>query len=78
VTCTEAQLKTITNGKKSTLNGYEVVLEDTILFPEGGGQVYLIYFIYLYHSSVFIIPSFKCSMTTFNLFNRVYAHIQHK
>lgn len=27
------------NGKDETLNGFNVVLEDTILFPEGGGQV---------------------------------------
>ncbi|XP_067003910.2 alanyl-tRNA editing protein Aarsd1 isoform X2 [Anabrus simplex] len=38
LSCTEAQLKTLVNGKKETLNGYEVILEDTILFPEGGGQ----------------------------------------
>ena len=25
--------------KLGEINGYEVVLEDTILFPEGGGQV---------------------------------------
>lgn len=34
VTCTEAKL----DGKP----GYEVVLQDTILFPEGGGQVGLL------------------------------------
>lgn len=26
-------------GKDEQVNGYNVVLEDTILFPEGGGQV---------------------------------------
>jgi Ser-tRNA(Ala) deacylase AlaX len=55
VTCTEAQLKAVTDGKKTTVSGYEVVLEDTILFPEGGGQVYLIHFIYPCHSYIFLI-----------------------
>lgn len=27
------------DGKADVVNGYNVVLEDTILFPEGGGQV---------------------------------------
>lgn len=27
------------DGKDELVNGYNVVLEDTILFPEGGGQV---------------------------------------
>lgn len=38
VTCTEGQLKTVMGGKMTTVRGYEVVLEDTIFFPEGGGQ----------------------------------------
>ena len=38
--CTPAELKLVQDGKKTTLKGYEVVLEDTVLFPEGGGQVY--------------------------------------
>ncbi|PNF14197.1 Alanyl-tRNA editing protein Aarsd1 [Cryptotermes secundus] len=38
VTCTEGQLKTVIGGKITTLSCYEVVLEDTIFFPEGGGQ----------------------------------------
>ncbi|KAJ4448866.1 hypothetical protein ANN_00257, partial [Periplaneta americana] len=38
VMCTEAQITTVTNGKKENVSGYEVILEDTILFPEGGGQ----------------------------------------
>ncbi|RZF42425.1 hypothetical protein LSTR_LSTR011563 [Laodelphax striatellus] len=38
VSCKEKQLKTVTDGKKVTLNGYDVILNDTILFPEGGGQ----------------------------------------
>lgn len=36
--CTPAELKVNQNGKKETLKGFEVILEDTILFPEGGGQ----------------------------------------
>ncbi|KAJ8937398.1 hypothetical protein NQ314_011884 [Rhamnusium bicolor] len=28
----------IINGKKEKVEGYEVILEDTIIFPEGGGQ----------------------------------------
>lgn len=27
-------------GKDAIINGFNVVLEDTILFPEGGGQVW--------------------------------------
>lgn len=38
VTCTEGQLEKVTSGKKTTVSGFEVVLEDTIFFPEGGGQ----------------------------------------
>ncbi|XP_059812499.1 alanyl-tRNA editing protein Aarsd1 [Hypanus sabinus] len=36
--CTPAELNTILNGKKETLKGFNVILEDTLLFPEGGGQ----------------------------------------
>ena len=39
MTCEAAVLNTVLNGKKQQLNGYHVVLEDTVLFPEGGGQV---------------------------------------
>lgn len=39
VSCNKSQLETITDGKKTKLDGYDVVLEDTIIFPEGGGQV---------------------------------------
>ena len=39
VSCTDAKLTTNKNGKKEVIDGFEVVLEDTILFPEGGGQV---------------------------------------
>ena len=37
--CKPAQIKLIVEKKKEKVNGFEVVLEDTILFPEGGGQV---------------------------------------
>ncbi|WAR04193.1 AASD1-like protein [Mya arenaria] len=33
--CVQSELKT---GKKDVVQGFEVILEDTILFPEGGGQ----------------------------------------
>lgn len=39
VSCNKSQLETIVDGKKTKLDGYDVVLEDTIIFPEGGGQV---------------------------------------
>ncbi|XP_022087093.1 alanyl-tRNA editing protein Aarsd1-like [Acanthaster planci] len=38
VSCTPAELKQVVNGKKQTLQGYEIITEDTVLFPEGGGQ----------------------------------------
>lgn len=38
VSCNAADFKTLVNGKKEILKGYDVILEDTILFPEGGGQ----------------------------------------
>ena len=37
--CEPAQLTTVVDGKKQKLNGYQLILEDTVLFPEGGGQV---------------------------------------
>ena len=37
--CEPAQLTTVVDGKKQKLNGYQLTLEDTVLFPEGGGQV---------------------------------------
>lgn len=37
--CTPAELAVPGKSKKDKLRGYEVILEDTILFPEGGGQV---------------------------------------
>ncbi|XP_014446208.1 alanyl-tRNA editing protein Aarsd1-like isoform X1 [Tupaia chinensis] len=40
VSCSPAELQTEgSNGKKEVLSGFNVVLEDTLLFPEGGGQV---------------------------------------
>ncbi|XP_026206808.1 alanyl-tRNA editing protein Aarsd1 [Anabas testudineus] len=38
VSCCPAELKQEVNGKKETLKGFNVQLQDTILFPEGGGQ----------------------------------------
>ncbi|XP_075033524.1 alanyl-tRNA editing protein Aarsd1-B-like isoform X1 [Mixophyes fleayi] len=38
VSCSPAQLKSENGGKKETLSGYNVILKDTVLFPEGGGQ----------------------------------------
>ncbi|KAF3853401.1 hypothetical protein F7725_014089 [Dissostichus mawsoni] len=38
VSCCPAELKHEVNGKKETLKGFNVKLQDTILFPEGGGQ----------------------------------------
>lgn len=40
VSCRPAELQIEgSNGKKEVLSGFQVVLEDTLLFPEGGGQV---------------------------------------
>lgn len=38
VSCNKADFEVIIDGKKNNISGYEVILEDTILFPEGGGQ----------------------------------------
>ncbi|XP_063156534.1 putative protein PTGES3L isoform X1 [Candoia aspera] len=38
VSCCPAELSTEIGGKKTILQGFHVILEDTILFPEGGGQ----------------------------------------
>ncbi|XP_073968945.1 alanyl-tRNA editing protein Aarsd1 isoform X2 [Rhodnius prolixus] len=38
VSCNPAEYKTNINGKKQKVNCFEVILKDTILFPEGGGQ----------------------------------------
>ena len=37
--CQEAKFKTNIDGKKTVIKGFDVILEDTVLFPEGGGQV---------------------------------------
>ncbi|KAG8230331.1 hypothetical protein J437_LFUL000602 [Ladona fulva] len=36
--CQEATTNVSVNGKKEAIKSYEIILEDTILFPEGGGQ----------------------------------------
>ncbi|CAL8381793.1 alanyl-tRNA editing protein Aarsd1 [Gadus morhua] len=38
VSCCPAEHKQEVNGKKETVKGFNVKLQDTILFPEGGGQ----------------------------------------
>ncbi|XP_028288021.1 alanyl-tRNA editing protein Aarsd1 [Parambassis ranga] len=38
VSCCPSELKQEKDGKKETIKGYNVKLQDTILFPEGGGQ----------------------------------------
>ncbi|KAL1129204.1 hypothetical protein AAG570_013734, partial [Ranatra chinensis] len=38
VACNPAEFEKTVDGKKCTVSGYEVILDDTILFPEGGGQ----------------------------------------
>uniref|UniRef100_A0A6Q2WSA6 Alanyl-transfer RNA synthetases family profile domain-containing protein n=1 Tax=Esox lucius TaxID=8010 RepID=A0A6Q2WSA6_ESOLU len=38
VACSPAELKQEINGKKEIIKGFNVKLQDTILFPEGGGQ----------------------------------------
>ncbi|XP_029428420.1 alanyl-tRNA editing protein Aarsd1-B-like isoform X2 [Rhinatrema bivittatum] len=38
VSCSPAEVKTDVNGKKETLKGFNIILKDTLLFPEGGGQ----------------------------------------
>lgn len=39
VSCVPAELTLENNGKKDKLKGFNLKLKDTILFPEGGGQV---------------------------------------
>ncbi|XP_064644016.1 alanyl-tRNA editing protein Aarsd1-B-like [Lineus longissimus] len=36
--CEPHKTKLLVNGKKENINGFEIILEDTVLFPEGGGQ----------------------------------------
>uniref|UniRef100_A0A8K9UPG8 Alanyl-tRNA synthetase domain containing 1 n=1 Tax=Oncorhynchus mykiss TaxID=8022 RepID=A0A8K9UPG8_ONCMY len=38
VACSPGEIKQEINGKKETVKGFNVKLQDTILFPEGGGQ----------------------------------------
>ncbi|XP_076455972.1 alanyl-tRNA editing protein Aarsd1-B-like [Babylonia areolata] len=38
VSCKASQVTVVQNGKKNKVQCHEVVLEDTVLFPEGGGQ----------------------------------------
>ncbi|KAL4660476.1 alanyl-tRNA editing protein Aarsd1-like isoform X3 [Arapaima gigas] len=38
VSCSLAEMKLESNGKKEKVTGFNVTLKDTILFPEGGGQ----------------------------------------
>eukprot|EP00088_Acartia_fossae_P021768 TRINITY_DN2310_c0_g1_i4.p1 TRINITY_DN2310_c0_g1~~TRINITY_DN2310_c0_g1_i4.p1 ORF type:complete len:420 (-),score=85.59 TRINITY_DN2310_c0_g1_i4:487-1716(-) len=38
VSCTPASRKKEQNGKKVDVKGFEVIFEDTVFFPEGGGQ----------------------------------------
>jgi len=39
ISCEPAVLEDIVGGKKQSLSCFEVILDDTVLFPEGGGQV---------------------------------------
>jgi hypothetical protein len=39
--CEPGKLEQLVNGKKNIVEGFEVELDDTVLFPEGGGQVCL-------------------------------------
>ena len=54
MSCVPAQLEQLVNGKKEKINGYDVVLEDTVFFPEGGGQVDAIY-IYFVLNNIFLL-----------------------
>ncbi|RXM98922.1 Alanyl-tRNA editing protein Aarsd1 [Acipenser ruthenus] len=38
VSCRPAELKIDNSGKKENVKGFNIILKDTILFPEGGGQ----------------------------------------
>ena len=54
----------------SKIDGYHVILEDTVLFPEGGGQVckfYLILLPYLLYCKVVFKQS--CDGIYFTIFN---------
>ena len=38
--CEPRVLEDLVAGKKQSLSCFEVILDDTVLFPEGGGQVF--------------------------------------
>lgn len=57
VSCVEATLNTTIEGKKTNVDGFEVILRDTILFPEGGGQVKPQSILLLFHKQLFQIHS---------------------
>ena len=38
--CEPELLEDIVGGKKQSVSCFEVILDDTVLFPEGGGQVF--------------------------------------
>lgn len=40
ISCEKSIATLIIDGNKQKVEGYDVIMEDTILFPEGGGQVY--------------------------------------
>jgi len=42
--CEPGLLGDIVGGKKQSLSCFEVILDDTVLFAEGGGQVFLFLF----------------------------------
>jgi alanyl-tRNA synthetase len=39
VSCSPCQIERLVQGKKEKVPAFEVLLEDTVFFPEGGGQV---------------------------------------
>jgi len=39
--CEPGVLQDVYGAKKQSLSCFEVILNDTVLFPEGGGQVFL-------------------------------------
>jgi hypothetical protein len=45
--CETGKLEQLVNGKKTNVEGFEVELDDTVLFPEGGGQVYFYFKIFI-------------------------------
>jgi len=43
--CEPGVLEDAAGGKKQSLSCFEVILTDTVLFPEGGGQVFFVIFL---------------------------------